>query len=459
MKKSKISVINIFINKKGYSSVFLAICLVAFSVSLVTAIWICRAVVVRSECESYGRVWARAVLSEYDVHLMEDYGIMAYFGGESDVKKKIDSFMNYSLKGKMTARLGGSQSELAGYELGDPENFRKAITKNLPYEAAEMTAQLASGRDIRSDASEDDADEENDGKLRDRKIGNRVVLDTLPSRGRASYYDDSDIKRMSDKIRNLGCADAVRSMISESGAEFVFIEQYFSNHVTKARGKAGYLENEWEYIICGHPSDKRNLIECRINLIVLREGLNLISLLLDKDKVKLIADVTKASNLAAPVVAIVLPVAWAGLETVFDMRDLYKGKRVPIVKTDKQWKTDLGAVLKSDKFKKEAGSKMSKEQKESMEENSKEIQEAAEESLPAPDINIPFKDGLNYDEYLLYFIAMMSESERTLRMMDLVQINMKSRYYKDFNMMEYYTGVRYVMEVNGRDYAFEDAYN
>jgi hypothetical protein len=359
----------------------------------------------------------------------------------------------------MTARLGGSQSELAGYELGDPENFREAITKNLPYEAAEMTAQLASGRDIRSDASEDDADEENDGRLNNRKIGNRVVLDTLPSRGRESHYGEADIKRMSERIRNLGCADSVRSMIAKSGAEFVFIEQYFSNHVTKARGKAGYLENEWEYIICGHPSDKRNFIECRINLIVLREGLNLISLLLDKEKVELIQTVAEVSNLAAPVMLILLPVAWAGLETAFDMRDLYKGKRVPVVKTDKQWKTDLGAVLKSDKFKREAGSKMSKEEKEAVEENSEEMQEAAGGSHPAADINIPFKDGLNYDEYLLYFMVMMSENERTLRMMDLVQINMKSRYYKDFNMMEYYTGVRYVMEVNGRDYAFEDAYN
>jgi hypothetical protein len=42
--------------------------------------------------------------------------------------------------------------------------------------------------------------------------------------------------------------------------------------------------------------------------------------------------------------------------------------------------------------------------------------------------------------------------------MDLVQINMKYRYYRDFNLMEYYTGTRFSLEVNGKDHEFEDAY-
>jgi hypothetical protein len=42
--------------------------------------------------------------------------------------------------------------------------------------------------------------------------------------------------------------------------------------------------------------------------------------------------------------------------------------------------------------------------------------------------------------------------------MDLIQINMKYRYYADFNMMEYYTGVRFTIEANGKSHEFEDAY-
>lgn len=459
MKNSRISIIDKIINnRKGYSSVFLAICFVGFSVCLVAAILVCRSITVRSECESYGRVWARAILSEYDVHLMEDYGIMAYFGGESEVKRKIDSYMNYSLKGKMSARLGGSQSELAGYELGDPDNFRKAIVKNLPYEAAEMGARLAKDRKIRSDATEDDADENNEGRGKDRKIGNRVVLDTLPSRGKTSLYGDLFIKRFADKVGDLGTAEAVRSSIFEYTAEIVFIEQYFSNHVTKAPEKAGYFENEWEYIIFGHTSDKANFNEGRFFLALFRELMNAASIAADKDKVKLIANVSKCSGLAAPVVAVVLPAAWAAVETVLDLRDLYKGKRVPVLKNSEQWKTDIGLALESDKFKKETDSKLDTDQKKDLQEGSEDMKKTAGYKDLIKNIDIPWKDGLNYDEYMLMLIIQMNENERTRRIMDLVQINMKSRYYRDFNMMEYYTGVRYVMEVNGRNYEFEDAY-
>ena len=69
-----------------------------------------------------------------------------------------------------------------------------------------------------------------------------------------------------------------------------------------------------------------------------------------------------------------------------------------------------------------------------------------------------FKYGLNYDEYLMIMIISLNENVRLLRIMDLVQINMKYRYYKDFNLMEYYTGTRFNLEVNGKDHEFEDAY-
>jgi hypothetical protein len=69
-----------------------------------------------------------------------------------------------------------------------------------------------------------------------------------------------------------------------------------------------------------------------------------------------------------------------------------------------------------------------------------------------------FRDGLNYDEYLMIMIASLKDSVRLLRIMDLIQINMKYRYYADFNMMEYYTGVRFTIEANGKSHEFEDAY-
>jgi len=65
---------------------------------------------------------------------------------------------------------------------------------------------------------------------------------------------------------------------------------------------------------------------------------------------------------------------------------------------------------------------------------------------------------MTYDDYLMAMIMTMNDNVRLLRIMDLVQINMKFRYYRDFNMQEYYTGVRFTIKANGRDYEFEDEY-
>jgi len=59
----------------------------------------------------------------------------------------------------------------------------------------------------------------------------------------------------------------------------------------------------------------------------------------------------------------------------------------------------------------------------------------------------------------MIMILAMDERVRLLRIMDIVQINMKYRYYRDFNMMEYYVGTRFSLEANRRTYEFEDSYN
>ena len=58
----------------------------------------------------------------------------------------------------------------------------------------------------------------------------------------------------------------------------------------------------------------------------------------------------------------------------------------------------------------------------------------------------------------MIMILAMDERVRLLRIMDLVQINMKYRYYRDFNMMEYYVGTRFTIDANGRSYEFEESY-
>ena len=71
--------------KRGSSAVMLAMMFVGFAICIAGAIGVSRRLVVSSECETFGRLWTKAILSEYDVHLLEDYSLMAYFGNDDEV--------------------------------------------------------------------------------------------------------------------------------------------------------------------------------------------------------------------------------------------------------------------------------------------------------------------------------------------------------------------------------------
>ena len=68
------------------------------------------------------------------------------------------------------------------------------------------------------------------------------------------------------------------------------------------------------------------------------------------------------------------------------------------------------------------------------------------------------KDGQNYEDYLLFLVTLVDEDTRLLRMMDLIALNMKYRYYDDFNWEEYYTGVSFDVKTFTQSIEAEDHY-
>jgi len=429
-------------SRRGSSAVMLAIIFTGFAVLIAGAIAVSRRLVVNSECEISGRLWTRAILSEYDVHLLEDYSIMAYFGNDDEVTKKLDSYLAYSISNKLGASVKGANADLTGYELGDIANFRKALELGSAGSAA---AELlnGSGRTYRELDSGDGFEGEG------RVISNRVVLDTLPSRGTAGTVSG---ETLTEKAKRYGDESTLLESLRGAGSEFLLIDRCFDNHVSKADEKDHYFINEWEYIIVGSPDDEANYRGCRTRLFIARNALNLVSLYSDPEKVEII--VTAAESVTPGPLGIVtqaiLAEAWAAIETEKDMDDLYGDKRVPVIKTPEQWKTGLGAVLDSS----EVREKLDEESRELLDENRDELSGLAESVENLAEIRY----GLNYDEYLMIMILSLNGTDRLLRIMDLVQINMKYRYYRDFDLMEYYTGTRFTLEVNSKDHVFEDAY-
>ena len=124
--------------------------------------------------------------------------------------------------------------------------------------------------------------------------------------------------------------------------------------------------------------------------------------------------------------------------------------RVPVLKTGDQWMTDLESVIGS----KEVRDKLDDETRQLLDESGEEIHGLPGIGNAAKIIT----EGLCYDEYLVLMTLCMNGNTRLLRIMDIVQINMKYRYYRDFNLMEYHTGVRYALTADGNSYEFEDSY-
>jgi len=419
----------------------LAIMFAGFALCVAGAIAVSRKLVVSSECESFGRLWTKAILSEYDVHLLDDYSIMAYFGNDEEVTAKLDSYLAYSLKNKMDASIRGANADLTGYELGDPANFRKAMELGFTGSAVSELIN-GQGRTYRGLDTGDGYEEEG------RVINDRVVLDTLPSHGTGGTVTGDTL---TERAKSYGDENGLLESVRGAGADVLMIVRYFDDHVTKADDKDHLFVNEWEYIINGSPDDEENYRSCRTRLFIARNALNLFSLYSDPEKLELI--ITVAESITPGPLGVLtqalIAEAWAALETEEDLDDLYNDRRVPIIKTAEQWKTGLGAVLDSS----EVRDKLDEESRELLDEKRDEIP-----GLGTVNPLIQVREGLSYDEYLMIMILSLNESERLLRIMDLVQINMKYRYYRDFNLMEYYTGTRFTLEVNGKDHGFEDAY-
>ena len=244
-------------NKKGSSTVMLAMVFVTLSLCICGAIEVSRMLVAGSECKVFGELWTKAILSEYDRHLLEDYGIMAYFGSEDEVQKKLNMYLDYSASSKLDEKIGGISAELTGLELGDTDNFRKALRQSSLYGSVEDVK----NNDHRSKRGNSASDEDKAG----RKICNPIVLNTLPSAG---IKGSVSAAKIADGLEDKGDDEVTESALVGLGAEYGIVVRSFGNHLTDPGGKEDYFINEWEYILYGKKDDDENFKACIIISLV-----------------------------------------------------------------------------------------------------------------------------------------------------------------------------------------------
>ena len=156
------------------------------------------------------------------------------------------------------------------------------------------------------------------------------------------------------------------------------------------------LSYQLEEIVAGKGGDYENLKSVAERLLFLRTAANTIYILGDAEKreVAQILATAIAFLVACPEMADLLTtsilIGWAFAESVYDVRSLFKGSRVPLMKDDSTWHYGLEGALQFGK-------------------------DGAED----------FEDGMCYEDYLKVFMLMLNKEEMTLRAMNLVEADMR----------------------------------
>jgi len=382
-------------------------------------------------------------MSEYDRRLLSDYGLLAFRGDEKRIEDAIVYYSEASLTPKdplyalfrsgkartfsQDTSVGYIDASLAMYSLYDVENFQDQIcTAALP----EIFGSVIKKKSVGGSAAKKIGREDGYGRV----LRSESVISTLPSHGFTgplfpSFGIVSNIPEMDNVLKD-GSAVFITSEYALS---------VFGNHVDGAR-EGHFFGNEVEYLIVGGFSDKSNYsngvtgVKDRLRLI--RLAMNNIALLKDPKKMAIVEEIALAAaaitgeTFYEPVKAGVIE-AWAAAETGNDLVLFEHGKKVAFIKTPAQWATqniqDIWAGWTGE----------------------------WRETTP---IYAADRSGQGYRDYLRLMLYVVDRETKLLRMMDLMQINLKGTYYEDFLMREHYIGFRFDCVVDGESYAYTEKY-
>ncbi|MBR5739692.1 MAG: hypothetical protein IKX81_00175 [Firmicutes bacterium] len=395
-------------NKKGSYVVYLAVFLSGMLIMSGAVIRASHSMAVDSAVKSLGNVWAGNITAEYDTELRDRYGLYGFFANEILVKDKLSLYSGYSFSDKRYIDVSSIECDLSGYGLLQPENFRSqaaACLKSLWRPSGDFSGG-------------EKADEETTAN---RYISADWILDALPSHS----YEGGPVN-----------GDNLNSVL-----EIPYIFLVFKDHVDDRDLGKTYFNNEVEYIISGKPDDEKARRAVYRELLMERNGLNLVYLYSCTEKRQLALE---AAELITPGPEAVLTQAliletWALLEARNDLALLYDGEKVPLIKGDANWALSIENAL-------------------NMEESGTGGQELDTDQPEKRYVRPERVEGQDYKAYLTTLLIAMPERTRLLRMMDLIQINMKYTYFGGFLLADYYTGLEYEMTVNGVNYGFKDTY-
>ena len=230
-----------------------------------------------------------------------------------------------------------------------------------------------------------------------RKVLTEIVL---PKDRTISQKSVEGTPGISGRERREGDVPATEETGNEKLYFIAYIPDHFGSYISPGENRP--LEYEQEYLIGGNTDDMENLQEVLDKIRNLRMAPNYFYLQTDETKkaeAKVLAGVVSTlmgNPELTDVVCQIILMAWAYGESVMDLRTLTAGGKVPAAKSKETWKLSLSGLLKL---------------------GTKEDSGASEAG----------ESGFGYDDYMKMLFLLESKETLRLRMLDLIEWNMKMR--------------------------------
>lgn len=181
----------------------------------------------------------------------------------------------------------------------------------------------------------------------------------------------------------------------------LLFQQYLMNKLGYFRKPTkGGMNYQIEYILSGKDNDVDNLKSVANKLLLVREGVNFACLAADsgmRAQAEALALAIASGFLIPPAttaIAAALMFCWSFAESVLDVRELFDGGKVPLVKTSADWQISL--------------------------ENLPHLLEGLDS------VRRSSENGMNYEDYLQVFLMAANRENKIMRAMDMVELTIRT---------------------------------
>lgn len=273
-------------------------------------------------------------------------------------------------------------------------------------------------------------------------------------------FNPLDVPSTRKEILNTGSGNYSDILLDPSAGIF-FNEYVMQKCGTYTHPKEdSYLKYQAEYIFFGSPVDSMNLSMTLHSVFALRTAANALSIKQDNQKMAVIRVIAAALSAITRVpdrayeAAIIM--IWAAAESTYDVEDLLNGKKIALIKDGKDFHTSLKGSVSS------------------LTDNacdySNLLSDSQRKQLPAEtDIgsgngasSLGSKIKLSYDDYLRLLLMTVPEPVKTLRMMDIMELDIrKTEDNETFRMDQCVDEAVFdvkVFDENGTEYALRREY-